>query len=109
VRQHWITGWDAPAVHLVLRPRAGTPPDEAAAIAGRLRRESLPPPALKLPATLPGGPERSLTVVPTGTPEDADLTIPQLADLLSRPVSVAKGPSAPPAALSLSEEPSTRG
>src|SRR3954469_25429688 len=43
VRRHWITGWDAPTLHLVLRPRAGTAPDEAAAIAGRLRSESLPP------------------------------------------------------------------
>ena len=104
VRRHWITGWDAPTVHLVLRPRSGTPPDEAAAIAGRLRRESLPPPALKLPAALPGGPERSLTVVPAGTPEDADRTIPQLADLLSRPVLVGERAVSPAAALSLSEE-----
>ncbi|HSU82798.1 MAG TPA: ABC transporter ATP-binding protein, partial [Thermoanaerobaculia bacterium] len=87
-----------------LRPRSGTPPDEAAAIAGRLRRESLPPPALKLPAALPGGPERSLTVVPAGTPEDADRTIPQLADLLSRPVLVGERAVSPAAALSLSEE-----
>ncbi|MFL6237376.1 MAG: ATP-binding cassette domain-containing protein [Thermoanaerobaculia bacterium] len=104
VRQHWITGWDAPTVHLVLRPRAGTPPDEAAAIAGRLRRESLPPPSLKLPALLPGGPERSLTAVPAGTPEDADRTIPQLADLLSRPVPVGERTVSPAAALAVSEE-----
>jgi ABC-type multidrug transport system ATPase subunit len=104
VRQHWITGWDAPAIHLVLRPHPGTTPDEAAAIAGRLRRESLPPPALKLPATLPGGPERSLTVVPAGAPEDVDQAIPQLADLLSRPVPVSGRTVSPATALAVSEE-----
>jgi ABC-2 type transport system ATP-binding protein len=104
VRRHWITGWDAPTLHLVLRPRAGTSPDEAAAIAGRLRRASLPPPALQLPALLPGGPERSLTVVPAGTPEDADRTIPQLADLLSRPVPTGDRTIDPAATLSISEE-----
>src|SRR4051794_41382789 len=98
VRRHWITGWDAPTLHLVLRPRAGTSPDEAAAIAGRLRRASLPPPAIKLPALLPGGPERSFTAVPAGTPEDADRTIPQLADLLSRPVPVGQRTVSPAAA-----------
>ncbi|PYQ63237.1 MAG: hypothetical protein DMF53_10720, partial [Acidobacteria bacterium] len=104
VRRHWITGWDEPTIHLVLRPRAGTGPDEAAAIAGRLRRESLPPPSLKLPALLPGGPERSFTAVPAGLPEDADRTIPQLADLLSRPVPVGERTVSPAAALAVAEE-----
>ncbi len=104
VRQHWITGWDAPTVHLVLRPRPGTSPDEAAAIAGRLRRESLPPPALKLPALLPGGPERSLTVVPAGAPDDPDRAIPQLADLLSRPVPAGQRTVSPAVALAVAEE-----
>ncbi len=104
VRQHWITGWDAPMVHLVLRPRPGTSPDEAAAIAGRLRRESLPPPALQLPALLPGGPERSLTVVPAGAPDDPDRAIPQLADLLSRPVPAGQRTFSPAVALAVAEE-----
>ncbi|HEY0556421.1 MAG TPA: ATP-binding cassette domain-containing protein, partial [Thermoanaerobaculia bacterium] len=104
VRRHWITGWDEPTLHLVLRPRAGTGPDEAAAIAGRLRRESLPPPALQLPALLPGGPERSFTAVPAGLPEDADRAIPQLADLLSRPVPVGERTVSPAAALAVAEE-----
>src|SRR4029077_1048189 len=76
----------------------------AAAIAGRLRLESLPPPSLKLPALLPGGPERALTAVPAGTPEDADRAIPQLADLLSRPVPVGDRAVSPATALALAEE-----
>jgi ABC-2 type transport system ATP-binding protein len=104
VRQHWITGWDAPTVQLVLRPRAGTSPEAVAAIAGRLRRESLPPPSLQLPALLPGGPERSLTAVPAGAPEDMDRSIPQLADLLSRPVPVGGRTVDPAAALAVTQE-----
>jgi ABC-2 type transport system ATP-binding protein len=104
VRRYWIAGWDAPTIHLVLHPRAGTPPDEAAAIAGRLRLATLPPPVAKLPALLPGGPERSLTAVPAGTPEDADRAIPQLADLLSRPIQLSDHAVSPAVALSLAEE-----
>jgi ABC-2 type transport system ATP-binding protein len=104
VRRHWITGWGDQTIHLVLRPRAGMTPGEAAAIAGRLQRASLPPPALRLPALLPGGAERSLTVVPAGTPEDVDRAIPQVADLLSRPVRVGERTITPGAGLALSEE-----
>ncbi|HTG32976.1 MAG TPA: efflux RND transporter permease subunit [Thermoanaerobaculia bacterium] len=104
VRRHWIMGWGDQTIHLVLRPRAGTTPGDAAAIASQLQRASLPPPALRLPALLPGGAERSLTVVPAGTPEDADRAVPQLADLLSRPVRVGERTISPGAGLALSEE-----
>ncbi|HEX3556600.1 MAG TPA: efflux RND transporter permease subunit [Thermoanaerobaculia bacterium] len=88
VRRFWISGWGEPAVQLVLRPRAGTTPAEAATLAGRLRRESAPPPALGLPPAHPGGPQRSLTVVPAGAPADPDRAVPQLAALLGRPLSL---------------------
>ncbi len=104
VRRHWITGWGDPTLHLVLRPRVGTTTDEVTAIADRFRRTSLPPPALQLPALLPGGPERSLTVVPAGTPEDADRAIPQVSDLLSRPIRMGERTISPAASLTLSEE-----
>ena len=106
VRRHWITGWGDPTVQLVLRPRPGTPPDEVERIAGRLRRRSSPPPALQLPALLPGGARRSLTVVPAGTPgpEEADRAIPQLATLLSRPERMGERTVVPGAVLTLSEE-----
>ncbi|MEA2601235.1 MAG: type transport system ATP-binding protein [Acidobacteriota bacterium] len=81
-----IAGWGEPAIHLVLRPRAGTTPAEAASLAARLRRESAPPPALILPPALPGGPQRSLTVVPAGTPLDSDRAVPQIATLLEQPM-----------------------
>jgi len=104
VRRHWITGWGDPTIHLVLRPRAGTTTGEAAAIAGRFQRASLAPPSLPLPALLPGGAERSLTVVPAGTPEDADRAVPQLADLLARPVRAGERTITPGAGLALTEE-----
>jgi ABC-2 type transport system ATP-binding protein len=104
VRRHWITGWGDPTLHLVLRPRAGTTPGEAAAVAGRLQRASLPPPSIRLPALLPGGAERSLTVVPAGTPEDADRAVPQVADLLSRPVRAGERTITPGTGLALTEE-----
>ncbi len=55
VRRHWITGWGDPTIHLVLRPRAGTTPDEAAAIAGRFQRASLPPRPSSSPPSSPAG------------------------------------------------------
>jgi ABC-2 type transport system ATP-binding protein len=92
VRRHWITtgnAWGDPAVHLVLHPRAGTTPADAAALANRLQQASGAPAAVALPAADSGGregAERSLTVVPAGTPEDPDRAVPQLADLLGRPL-----------------------
>ncbi|HEX4498558.1 MAG TPA: efflux RND transporter permease subunit [Thermoanaerobaculia bacterium] len=104
VRQYWISGWDAPTVHLVLRPREGTSRDDAAAMAARLRLASLPPPALQLPALFPGGPARSLTVVPAGAPADADQAVPQLADLLARPVLAGGRALSPAATFALTQE-----
>ncbi|HEY0514182.1 MAG TPA: efflux RND transporter permease subunit [Thermoanaerobaculia bacterium] len=106
VRRHWITGWGDPTVQLVLRPRAGTTPAEMEGIAGRLRRESSPPPFLKLPALLQGGAGRSLSVVPAGAPnpEDADQSIPQIAEILSQPLRLGGRAVSPAAELSLTEE-----
>ncbi|MBW8767847.1 MAG: efflux RND transporter permease subunit, partial [Geodermatophilales bacterium] len=104
VRRFWISGWGEPAVQLVLRPRAGTTPAEAATLAGRLRRESAPPPFLGLPPAHPGGPQRSLTVVPAGAPADADRAVPQLAALLGRPLSLDGRVVTPGALLAPTEE-----
>jgi ABC-2 type transport system ATP-binding protein len=104
IRRHWVTGWGDPTVHLVLHPRAGTSPDEAAGLAGRLLREDSPPPALTLPPTFPGAPERALTVVPAGIPVDADRAVPQIEELLARPVRLGAGTVSPAALLALSEE-----
>ncbi|HEV7518683.1 MAG TPA: ATP-binding cassette domain-containing protein, partial [Thermoanaerobaculia bacterium] len=109
VRRHWITtgsAWGDPAVHLVLHPRAGTTPADAAALANRLRQASGAPPAVALPAADSGGregAERSLTVVPAGTPEDPDRAVPQLADLLGRPLRLGER-VIPPGALLLPVE-----
>jgi ABC-2 type transport system ATP-binding protein len=70
----------------VRRPDA-TP--ELAALAERLRQESGAPTAVALPAAAARGDDRavrSVVVVPAGTPEDPDRAIPQLADLLGRPL-----------------------
>jgi ABC-type multidrug transport system ATPase subunit len=104
IRRHWVSGWGDPTVHLVLHPRPGTSPEEAAGLAGRLRREDSPPPALILPTAIPGGPERALTVVPAGTPVDADRAVPQVEELLSRPVRLGAGTVSPASLLALSEE-----
>ncbi|HEX6898077.1 MAG TPA: efflux RND transporter permease subunit [Thermoanaerobaculia bacterium] len=104
VRRHWISGWGDPAVHLLLRPRHGATAEEAAEIAGRLRRESAPPPALPLPARIPGGAERSLTVVPAGTPEDLDRAIPQITALLGQPLRLGDRTVVPASRLALTEE-----
>ncbi|HSS51005.1 MAG TPA: ABC transporter ATP-binding protein, partial [Thermoanaerobaculia bacterium] len=104
VRSFWIAGWGEPAVHLVLRPRAGTTVAEAASIAGRLRRQSAPPPAVNLPPALPGGPERTLTVVPAGAPLDADRAVPQLAALLNTPMPLDGRVVLPAALLAPSDE-----
>jgi ABC-type multidrug transport system ATPase subunit/multidrug efflux pump subunit AcrB len=104
VRRFWITGWGEPAVHLVLRPRAGTTTAEAAALAGRLRRQSAPPPAVNLPPALPGGPDRTLTVVPAGAPVDADRAVPQLAVLLNTPMPLEGRVVLPSALLAPSDE-----
>ncbi|MFL6194623.1 MAG: efflux RND transporter permease subunit [Thermoanaerobaculia bacterium] len=86
VRRHWVTGWGKPTLHLVLRPLPGASPAEAAALAERLRRESTPPPSIPLAASRPGGPRRTLTVVPAGAPEDSDRAVPQVAEILGRPL-----------------------
>ena len=104
VRRFWITGWGEPAVHLVLRPRAGTTAGEAAALAGRLRRQSAPPPGVNLPPALPGGPGRTLTVVPAGAPADADRAVPQLAALLDTPTPLNGRVVLPSALLAPAEE-----
>jgi ABC-2 type transport system ATP-binding protein len=104
VRRFWIAGWGEPAVHLVLRPRAGTTVAEATALAGRLRRQSAPPPAVNLSPALPGGPERTLTVVPAGAPADADRAVPQLAALLDTPMPLDGRVVLPSALLAPSEE-----
>jgi ABC-2 type transport system ATP-binding protein len=104
IHRHWVTGWGDPTVHLVLHPRAGTSPEKAAGLAGRLLREDSPLPALTLPATFPGGPERALTVVPAGTPLDADRAVPQVEELLTRPVRLGTETVSPAALLVLSEE-----
>ncbi|HEV7785796.1 MAG TPA: efflux RND transporter permease subunit [Thermoanaerobaculia bacterium] len=104
VRRFWIAGWGEPAVQLILRPRAGTTVAEAALIAGRLRRQSAPPPAVSLPPALPGGPERSLTVVPAGAPVDADRAVPQLAVLLNTPMPLEGRVVLPSALLAPSDE-----
>ena len=104
VRRFWISGWGEPAVHLVLRPRAGTTTTESAALAGRLRRQSAPPPAVNLPPALPGGPDRTLTVVPAGAPLDADRAVPQLAALLNTPMPLDGRVVLPSALLAPSEE-----
>ena len=104
VRRHWISGWGEPAIHLVLHPRAGTTPAEAAALGERLRRQTSPPPSLALPPSMPGGPERSLTVVPAGTPLDADRALPQIAALLGRPTALDGRVVVPAALLAPAEE-----
>jgi ABC-2 type transport system ATP-binding protein len=104
IASYRIAGWGQPAIHLVLRPRPGTRPAEAAALAARLRRESAPPPALVLPPALPGGPERTLTVVPAGAPADADRAVPQIAGLLDQPLAVEGRVVVPTFLLTPSEE-----
>jgi ABC-2 type transport system ATP-binding protein len=89
IRRDRIAGWGDPTIHLVLRPRPGTSPAEAAEIAGRLRRASAPPPSLPLPGGLPGEARRFLTAVPAGAPEDPDQAIPQITELLGRPLRLA--------------------
>ncbi|HEX4961353.1 MAG TPA: efflux RND transporter permease subunit [Thermoanaerobaculia bacterium] len=104
VRRFWVTGWGEPAVQLVLRPRAGTTPAEAEALAGRLRRESAAPQALTLPPAAPGGAPRSLTVVPAGAPRDPERAVPQLATLLNRPLALNGRVVTPTALLAPAEE-----
>jgi len=104
VRRYSVTGWGDPTIHLVLRPRPGTSPAEAARIAGRLRRESAPPPSLRLPGGLPGEAERFLTAVPAGAPEDPDRAIPQIAELLGRPLRLADRVTIPGSALVPTDE-----
>ncbi|HKV12130.1 MAG TPA: efflux RND transporter permease subunit [Thermoanaerobaculia bacterium] len=103
VPRSWIQGETPPTVQLVLQPWPGTAPAEAEALAAALRRKSSPPEAVPLPAG-PGGAERFLTVVPAGTPDDPDRAIPQVADLLGRPVRLGERQVTPAAALALSEE-----
>ena len=103
IPRSWIQGEAPPTVQLVLRPRPGTAPAEAEALATALRLKSSPPEAVPLPAG-PGGAERFLTVVPAGTPDDPDRVIPQIADLLGRPVRLGDRHVTPAAALALSED-----
>jgi ABC-2 type transport system ATP-binding protein len=110
VRRHWRSagsGWGEPAVHLILHPRPGTRPAEAIALAGRLQQASGVPATVALAATASLGgnpPERSVVVVPAGTPEDPDRAIPQLADLLGRPLQLGDRVVTPGALLSPVEE-----
>ena len=104
IRRDRITGWGDPTIHLVLRPRPGTTPAEAAEIAQRLRRASAPPPSLPLPGGLPGEARRFLTAVPAGAPEDPDRAIPQITELLGRPLRLSDQIQVPGAALLPSEE-----
>ena len=104
VRRHRISGWGDPAIHLVLRPRPGMTPAEAAEIAHRLRRESALPPSLALPGGLPGEAKRFLTAVPAGVPENPDQAIPQIASLLGRPLRLGDRIVAPGTALQPTEE-----
>jgi ABC-type multidrug transport system ATPase subunit len=88
VRDWWLSGLPRPSVVLVLAPRPGTSPAEAAALAAALRRSSVPPAPLTLPRpaateALPG-PAPTLAVLPAGVPDDPQ-RVPQLAEQLGKP------------------------
>jgi len=100
IKRSFISGWGTPAIHLVLHPWPGTSPRDAQNLAARLTRASTAPPSLPLP----GEEERSLSVVPAGTPEEPDRAIPQAADLLGRPLRLDNRVVVPTAALAVREE-----
>jgi ABC-type multidrug transport system ATPase subunit len=106
VRSHWILRRDAKTVRLALRPLPGVPPERAAAFASHLRRASTPPRELRLPsvrADLGEGAERALLVFPAGSPTDPD-EVPQMEDLLRRPLPWNGEPFVPASSLALREE-----
>jgi ABC-2 type transport system ATP-binding protein len=86
VKPYWITRHDTRSVRLALRPRPASPPEQSAALAARLRRDSSPPPELRLPRTGPG--DRTLLIAAAGAPIDPanPANIPQLSELLGHPL-----------------------
>jgi ABC-2 type transport system ATP-binding protein len=104
IPRSWIQGREAPTLQLVLHPRPSTGPAEAAALAAALRRKSSPPEALPLPGAPTGEAQRFLTVVPAGTPDDPDRAIPQVAELLDRPIRLGERQVTPAAVLAVTED-----
>src|SRR5262249_11045469 len=87
------------------QPAAASPTSSktVAALATALARQSAAPVPLPLPS-LPGGAERSLVVVPAGTPADPDRAVPALGSLLGRPLRIAGATVTPAAGLNLRQE-----
>ncbi len=104
VRRWWISGWGDPSILLSLRPLGGSPPGEVKEIASRLGAASRPPVEVPLPRNATTGAERSLVVVPAGTPEDPDRAIPLAAQVLGRPLRLGERTVVPAAVLGLREE-----
>ncbi|MEM9558378.1 MAG: efflux RND transporter permease subunit [Acidobacteriota bacterium] len=96
VRRHWIEGWQAPESRIRLAPRPlaavadAPPPDahspgplppDATALAAELRRLTEPPTPVQLPGT-----QRRIVRVHHADTRREDEELPQLANLLARPL-----------------------
>ncbi|HEX3127086.1 MAG TPA: efflux RND transporter permease subunit [Thermoanaerobaculia bacterium] len=101
VRPYWITRHDTRSVRLTLRPRPASPPEQSAALAALLRRDSSEPRTLRLPRVGPG--ERTLLVAAAGAPTDPD-RVPQLSELLAHPLLWQGRPVLPASAVTIGEE-----
>jgi ABC-2 type transport system ATP-binding protein len=92
VKPFWLIRHDTRSVRLALRPRPASSPEQSAALAALLRRDSSEPPELRLPrrdADTVG--ERTLLVTAAGGSTDPanpanPANIPQLAELLGHPL-----------------------
>ncbi len=110
VRSFWITRHDTPSVRLTLHPLPSSPPDQTAALAAFLRRDSSPPEAPVLPRRSSeggaAGPARTLLVTAAGDPGDpgGPAWVPQLTALLARPRLWEGRMIIPTAALTVREE-----
>ena len=103
IRPRSITGWEDPSVLLTLRPRPGAAPQDIVEIATAFARTSTGPTPLPLPPG-PGGVSRSLVVVPAGAPVDPDRAVPQVANLLERPLRLGSRTLVPAATLALRQD-----
>jgi ABC-2 type transport system ATP-binding protein len=101
MRSEWLTRHDTRSIRLTLRPRPGAAPEQSAALAAVLRRDSSEPPSLRLPASGPG--ERTLVVAAAGAPIDPN-RVPQLTELLAHPLLWQGRPVLPASALTVREE-----